>query len=133
MVSLGRDRLSCGALRLAVRFLRRLPGHLRRPLTVDEAAAMVRARRARREADFLDLMARTVYADSGSPYHRLLGLAGCELGDLERLVRMEGVEGALQVLFRAGVYLTIDEFKGRRAARRGSATIEVEAAWLPNP
>ena len=43
------------------------------------------------------------------------------------------MEGALQVLFRAGVYLTVDELKGRRAARRGSATVEVDAARLRNP
>jgi hypothetical protein len=126
-------RLSRADLRLAARFLRRVPGHLRWPLTVEDATAMVRERRARREVDFLDLVTRTVYADSKSPYHRLLGLAGCERGDLERLVRADGVEGALQTLFRAGVYLTVDEFKGRRAARRGSATVEVDAARLRNP
>ncbi len=94
---------------------------------------MVRERLARREAAFLELVTRTVYADPQSPYRRLLELAGCERGDLERLVRAEGVEGALHVLFRQGVYLTIDEFKGRRAARRGSSTIEVDAARLRNP
>jgi hypothetical protein len=128
-----RDLPSLADLRLAVRFLRRVPGHLRRPLTVDHAASMVRERLARREADFLDLVTRTVYADPNSPYRRFLGLAGCERGDLERLVRREGVEGALQVLLRAGVYLTVDEFKGRQAARRGSATVEVDAARLRNP
>lgn len=128
-----RGPLSFADLRLAARFLRRVPGHLRRPLTVDDAAAMIRARRARRETDFLDLMTRAVYADPRSPYRRLLELAGCERGDLERLVRSDGVEGALEVLFRSGVYLTIDEFKGRRAVRRGSAILEVAAARLRNP
>jgi hypothetical protein len=128
-----RDRLFFADLRLAARFLRRVPGHLRRPLTVDSAAAIVHERQARREADFLELVTCTVYADPHSPYRRLLDLAGCERGDLEQLVRAEGVEGALHVLFRQGVYLTIDEFKGRRAVRRGSSTIEVDAARLRNP
>ena len=132
-MSLVRDRLSFADLRLAARFLRRVPGHLRRPLTVAHAATIVQERRARREADFLELVTRTVYADPDSPYRRLLDLAGCERGDLEQLVRAEGVEGALHVLFRQGVYLTVDEFKGRRAARRGSATIEIDAARLRNP
>ena len=117
-MALVRDRLSFADLRLAARFLRRVPGHLRRPLTVARAATIVQERRARREADFLELVTRTVYADPDSPYRRLLDLAGCERGDLEQLVRAEGVEGALHVLFRQGVYLTVDEFKGRRAARR---------------
>ena len=55
-------RLSLADLRLAARFLRRVPEHLRRPLTVEDATAMVRERRARREVDFLDLVTRTVYA-----------------------------------------------------------------------
>jgi hypothetical protein len=128
-----RDRVSFRDLRLAARFLRRVPSHLRRPLTVDHATTMVRERLARREAAFLELVTRTVYADPRSPYRRLLELAGCARGDLEQLVRAEGVEGALHVLFRQGVYLTIDEFKGRRAARRGSSTVEVDAARLRNP
>jgi hypothetical protein len=128
-----RDRLSFADLRLAARFLRRVPGHLRRPLTVNSAAAIVRERLARREAAFLELVMRTVYTDPQSPYRRLLDLAGCERGDMEQLVRTEGVEGTLHVLFRQGVYLTVDEFKGRRAARRGSSTIEVDVARLRNP
>jgi hypothetical protein len=120
-------------LRLAARFVRHVPGHLRRPVTIDGAAALVRERRARREADFLTLMTRTVYANPTSPYRPLLALAGCEEGDLARLVRTDGVEGALQALFRAGVYLTIDELKGRRPIRRGAATIEIDPTRLRNP
>ena len=40
-------------------------------------------------------------------------------------VGQEGVEGALRTLFRHGVYLTVDEFKGRPPVQRGRATIEV--------
>lgn len=131
--SITRRSPSLRELRLAARFLGCLPGHLRRPLTVEHAAATVRARLARREADFLHLVARTVYANPRSPYRRLLALAGCEQGDLERLVHAEGLEGALQVLFRAGVYLTVDEFKGRRPVRRGSAEIPCRPEDLRNP
>jgi hypothetical protein len=118
---------------LAARFVRHVPGHLRRPVTIDGAAALVRERRTRREADFLTLMARTVYGNPASPYRPLLALAGCEEGDLARLVGTDGVEGALQALFRAGVYLTIDELKGRRPVRRGAATIEIDPTRLRNP
>jgi hypothetical protein len=63
----------------------------------------------------------------------VLKVAGCDYGDLERLVRQEGLEGALSILFRQGVYLTLDEFKGRRAVVRGSTTIDVNSAQLRNP
>ena len=45
---------------------------------------------------------------------------GCKRGDLAHLVERERVEGALGCLRDAGVYLTFDEFKGRRDVERGS-------------
>jgi hypothetical protein len=86
-----------------------------------------------READFLAIATQLVQARSSSPYRELLRLAGCELGDLARLVRQDGIEGALRKLLRHGVYLTIDEFKGRRPAIRGGRTIEVRPELLRNP
>ncbi|MEW5900601.1 MAG: hypothetical protein AB1715_03965 [Acidobacteriota bacterium] len=46
--------------------------------------------------------------------------AGFERQDLERLVEKDGVEGALGTLFRHGVYLTAEEFKGRSPIVRGN-------------
>jgi hypothetical protein len=79
------------------------------------------------------LVERAVYANPGSPYRPLLEWAGCEPGDLRRLVAREGVEGALAALFRAGVYLTGDELKGRRPTVRGSLTVTVDPVRLRNP
>jgi hypothetical protein len=47
-------------------------------------------------------------------------------------VKQEGVEGALRILYRHGVYLTVDEFKGRRPATRGNATVAVNPDLLRN-
>ena len=93
----------------------------------------IRRRLASREKDFLALAARFIYGQPASPYQKLLRLAGCELGDLERLVHQEGLEGALGELLRHDVYLTVDEFKGRRPAVRGSTTIDVRPDLLRNP
>jgi hypothetical protein len=106
---------------------------LRRPVSLAEARATQRAWLHSRPSDFLQSMRRSVYDHAPSPYRRLLKLAGCELGDLERLVASEGLEGALARLFRSGVYLTIDEMKGRRPVRRGSATFEIDPRQLRNP
>src|SRR5205085_10349069 len=86
-----------------------------------------------REIDFLDLARWAIYDFAPSPYRKLLDIAGCEQGDLERLVMAEGVEGALRILYARGVYLTVDEFKGRKPAIRGSSTVEVEPNLLRNP
>ena len=80
-------------------------------------------RLARREADFLALVRREVFGLARDPYRALLGHAGCEFGDLERLTRTDGVEGALDALARRGVYVTLDEFKGRAPIRRGTLTV----------
>ena len=115
------------------RFCLRVPPYLRRPLTRDEALAILRARLERREEDFLDLVRRAVYGDAPSPYRALLRLAGCEYGDLVRAVRADGVEETLSSLYRQGVYLTIDELKGRRAVIRGGTVVPFDPAGLRNP
>src|SRR5262249_58080419 len=68
-----------------------------------------------------------------SVYRRLLVHVGCEPGDLERMVESDGVEGALTSLYRAGVYATADEIKGRHPMRRGSLALETTPASFLNP
>jgi hypothetical protein len=115
------------------RFLWRAPAFLRRPIARDEAQAGLRRRREGRERGFLELARRAVYGNTASPYRALLDHAGCELGDLEGLVQQDGVESALRALFRAGVYLTVDEFKGRRPIVRGHLSHRVDPAGFQNP
>jgi hypothetical protein len=118
---------------LAVRLLGSLPLLRRGRPSPEQARDTLCRRLERRAAEFLALVRRTVYQHDGSPYRQLLRLAGCEFGDLERLVTREGLEGALQTLYRQGVYLTVDEYKGRRPAIRGSATAVFEPHQLGNP
>ncbi len=110
-----------------------MPGLLRRPITRDGAQTGLRQRQERRGQHFLDLVRVAVYGRAASPYRALLDHAGCELGDLERLVRRDGVEGALRALLQAGVYLTVDEFKGRRPIVRGRLTRAVDPVEFQNP
>jgi len=125
--------ISLADVTIGARFLWRLPSFLRHPLSLEEARATLRHRLERREADFLTITRRAIYEHPGSPYRTLLNLAGCEYGDLERLVSQDGVEGALLTLFRHGVYLTVDEFKGRRPVVRGNVTIAVDPSQFRNP
>ena len=78
-------------------------------------------------------MRRAVYGNEPSPYRRLLELAGCEYGDLERLVEAEGLDQALGVLAGRGVYLTVDEFKGRCEIKRGSTALDIHTDLVRNP
>jgi hypothetical protein len=119
--------------RAGARLLRRLPAFLRRPITAEEARATLRARLGRREVDFLSLARRLIYGHAASPYRALLGMVGCEYGDLERLVTASGLEGALGTLASQGVYLTVDEFKGRQPVVRGSTRIVQDPRAFTNP
>lgn len=116
-----------------LRFTGRLPAFLRRRISITEARAALEDRMRNREADFLAFLEMTVACDPASPYRALLACAGCEFGDIRGLVEKEGIEEALHRLFEAGVYLTVDEYKGRKPAVRGSATIEVKPGALRNP
>ena len=87
-----------------------------------------------REGNFLGLVKGALFDNSASPYQPLLKYAGCEFGDIEKMVRGDGVEGALGALAKAGVYLTHDEFKGKAPVERtGRQLGMVDAAALSNP
>jgi hypothetical protein len=120
-------------LRMGARFLLEIPGFLRRPVREPAARAALARRLAARETAFLSLARQAVYANARSPYRALLQQAGCEYGDLEALVRRDGLEATLRSLFRHGVYLTVDELKGRRAVVRGSTALTVDSRGLRSP
>jgi hypothetical protein len=122
------EELATGA-----RFLTRLPGFLRHRLSPEEARVILRRRLARRADDFIALARGAIYGNPRSPYRALLRLAGCELGDLEQLVHRHGVEHTLVTLLRAGVYLRIEEFKGRLPVIRGGTRITLDHSGLRNP
>jgi hypothetical protein len=76
---------------------------------------------------------RSIYGNPRSPYLALLKLAGCEFGDLSAAVKQKGLEGALRDLREEGVYVTFEEFKGRRPIIRNGLTLEVKARDFDNP
>jgi hypothetical protein len=130
------DLISGGTLREALvgaRFFLGVPRLLRRPIRLEEAPGIVRRRRDGRAAAFLAIVRRGVYDTPGSPYRALLRHAHCEYGDLEALVRRDGVDDSLRALLRQGVYLTVDEYKGREPIVRGPTTVWAGPAALRNP
>lgn len=128
----GRPRLGSDDWRVGLRFLAALPRFLRTPLAPEAMRAIVRDRFARRDARFLATVDRALRLP-GSPYARLFAHAGCTAADVAAAVRRDGVEGALAMLFRAGVYLACDEFKGRTRVVRGSLAFGVDPASLLSP
>ena len=50
-----------------------------------------------------------------------------------RLVRSDGIEATLERLARQGIFLTLDEAKGRCPVVRGSLTFTIDPRRLANP
>src|SRR5262245_7391331 len=122
-------RVGLGLLRFALgarRFCRDV-------VTVPRALEIVRARQRNREQLLIDTLRGAVFGRRRSPYAALLRSAGCELGDVERLAHAEGVEGALETLRRAGVYVSFEEFKGLAPAIRGSQRLVFHPRDFDNP
>jgi hypothetical protein len=117
---------SAGDLIAGSRLLAALPPFLRRPVSLEQARQTLIARFERRVSDFLQLAEHGIFRNPMSPYRTLLRMAGCERVDLERMVRQDGLEGALSRLYRAGVYLTVAELKGREPVRRGSSQFTLQ-------
>jgi hypothetical protein len=115
------------------RFMRELPGFLKKRVTLNDAHSWVGQKLANREDGFLRLVQRGVYSQPKSPYLFLLREAGCEYGDLVKLVGEEGLENALGKLYDKGVHVSFDEFKGRVPIVRGSRTLETTAEDFDNP
>jgi hypothetical protein len=134
MTGAGQDRSSLLAEAVTFgRYARRLPRFIRDVVTPAAARARISAQLRRREQNFLRMVRDGVYGNPGSPYRALLAAAGVEAGDIERMVGDHGVEGTLSRLRDAGVYVTIDEFKGNRPIERPGVSVPAGAQRFDNP
>jgi hypothetical protein len=106
---------------------------LARTPALADPAQRLRRNIQNREANFLDLVARAIYANPANPFRQMLQLAQCEYPDLERAVKRDGLEPALEELLRAGVYLTHDELKGKQPIIRGGEIISSNERSFENP
>src|SRR5688572_14368380 len=102
-------------------------------MSADQARQQVTHALANREENFLRVMEGGVFGNPASPYLPLLKLAGAELGDVQALVRADGLDTALGRLYDAGMYVTLDEVKGRRPIERDGLSLPNTAAAFDNP
>ena len=118
---------------MGARFLAGLRPFLRYRLADSDCDALLARSLATREERFLELVRRGIFDRGEGPYRPLFRHAGIGCGDLERMVRDQGVEGTLEVLYDAGVRVTLDEFKGRVPMRRAGEDIATGRGAFDNP
>lgn len=116
-----------GKLGAYLRFLRELPAYLNHPISFDEARQIVARRMESRDRSLLGIFEHSIYGDPNSPYLPLLKAAQCEHGDVAADVARLGVEETLKRLRQAGVWISFEEFKGRKPIVRGDVCHDVRA------
>ncbi len=93
----------------------------------------VRARLAHRAEAFLWSVEHLVFAHGSSPYRPLLDLAGYDLPRLKHLVAAQGLDAALDRLREDGVYVRIEEYKGRAPVIRRGRVFHFRDRDFANP
>ncbi len=106
---------------------------VRTPISAATAKSIVLKNMQRRPQSLLKKIESAIFGYRNSPYLALLRHAGCELGDIRLMLDQDGVEGTLERLRDAGVYVTYEEYKGLASAVRGSARFDFRAKDFDNP
>ena len=106
--------------------------YVRAPVTAGPEEK-IRAQVANREARFLDTAGKVVFSDPAHPYYEMFRLAGCTWDDLADSVRRDGLDSTLERLYRSGVWLEHDEFKGVKPIVRGGRHIPSSPHSFRNP
>jgi hypothetical protein len=102
-----------------------LPNFFREQVSVAQAKEEIKTALGNRRERFLEMARVQIYEVPTSPYLRLLRFAGCGFSDLRDYVYRHGLEEALTKLATEGVYLTSDEYKGKKEIRRGNLSFRV--------
>jgi hypothetical protein len=127
------DRTTFDELKAFGRYARRLPSFLTERMTPELARDRIRRQLERREETFTEILDGAVFANPRSPYRAMLEAAGIERGDVVALIAERGLEGALERLHDAGVYATLDEFKGRVPIERSNLSLDAGHVAFDNP
>jgi hypothetical protein len=110
-----------------------LKGFLKEPLTLEQSREIIRQRLQNREQNLLTMVKRAIYDYKASPYLKLLELAGCEYADFEKMVLSDGIEPTLHRLRENGVYISIEELKGKKEVSRGGRVFKFKESDFDNP
>ncbi|MFO7956647.1 MAG: hypothetical protein R6X33_06065 [Candidatus Brocadiia bacterium] len=87
-------------------------------MSAEECHRRLRAGLRIREACFLDRLTKDILNPPANPFARMLRAARIGESDIRRCVRTEGLENTLRWLHAEGVYMSLEEFKGRRPVKR---------------
>jgi hypothetical protein len=111
----------------------RQTGRFLRTPPIADARADLLEKRGNRDAIFLEHARKLIFDVPSNPFHEMFHIAGCDYGTLAEEARRDGLERVLQKLYEAGVYLSHDEFKGKREIVRAGRHIRGGPESFSNP
>ncbi len=106
---------------------------LHRRLTAEDARRAIAYRFRQRERSFLRLIRIAVFSNPRSPYLPLFDHCGIAAADVSRWIYADGLEATLSRLYDAGIYVTAEEFKGRRPIQRPGIVVTASHSDFDNP
>jgi hypothetical protein len=115
------------------RFAFDLRSYLNSTITLEQTEQTIIWRIGQRQNNFLHLLRKAIFQHPESPYLLLFKMAGCEYPDIESMVKKDGIESTLEHLYRKGVYLSWEEFKGKQDVIRGNNRFRFNEADFDNP
>jgi hypothetical protein len=100
---------------------------------LEKARLLLKERVANRENNFLNILEKGIFNYPKSPYLKLLEPRRIALADIKKWVGRDGIESALSILHKEGVYFTVDEFKGKVDVERNGVKFRCKEAMFDNP
>lgn len=106
---------------------------MRRGLTTAEAHGRLELSHSSRSIAFARSLHRSVFQNPDSPYRKLFDWAGVSFSDANHLIASVGVEKTLERLHDAGIFVTLEEFKGLRPLQRPGLELDTHAHDFDSP
>lgn len=110
-----------------------LRSFLHNTITLEQSKQVIPQRLRNRETNFLSLVQKGIFENPKNPYTKLFKIASCEFGDIETMVKRDGVETTLHKLFAEGIYISWEEFKGKKDVVRGGNHLRFRETDFDNP
>lgn len=116
-----------------IEFIVHLRRFLRESSDLKKSRQSIQQRVEQREDNFLSVLKRAIYDNYNSPYRRIIQSARISFQDIQYSVSRSGIEETLRFLKKKGVYLTLDEIKGRKRTIRSGLDIRFKESDFNNP
>lgn len=120
-------------LTMCARLIFGLKDFIQVKMTFEDARAAIKKRMEHREENFLRVIKKGIFEYKKSPYLALLKLCHCEYNDIVKLVSRHGLEETLKIIKDDGVYIKIEEFKGKKPIIRKGKEFIVREKDFDNP